>query len=80
MKAAITKLQTGTSISVTTSVEFVFLIAHSSLLNLGLTPIQEIPSSVPGFAASLKGINTMNEMKFDPSVYKKLFTIIITHD
>jgi hypothetical protein len=77
MKAAITKLQTGTSILITTSMEFVFLIAHSSLLNLGLTPIQEIPSSVPGFAASLKG--TINE--FDPSsVHKKLFTVIITHE
>ena len=55
MKAAVTKLQAGTSISITSNVEFVFLTAHSSLLNLGLTPIQEIPSSVPGFAPSLKG-------------------------
>lgn len=55
MKAALGKLQVGKSISMSTSEELVFLVAHSSLLNLGLISINEIPSSVPGFAPSLKG-------------------------
>jgi hypothetical protein len=55
MFGSLKKLSSNASISVTTGEELLFLIAHLYVLSQNFVCVYEIPSSVPGFAPSLKG-------------------------